>query len=386
MTRNDWISHLWRMVHPVLSASAAGQLHARLPLYRRPTPPGGGDRADCTHLEAVGRSLAGLAPWLDGVGGDADEVGRRDEARRLAQETLRVAFDPAHPDRVNVSEGQQPIVDAAFVAHAILRAPRSLADALEPQVRSNLALALASTRDRIPYHSNWLLFAAMIEACLYRLGQGWDAMRVDYALRSHRLWYVGDGTYGDGPSFAWDYYNSFVIQPMLIDILATVPEPAGSRGEWAALGAAEQSRFTRAAAVQERLIGPDGAFPPIGRSLTYRCGAFQLLAQAALQHRLPPELPPAQVRCALSAVIRRTLDAPGTWDAQGWLRPGLCGHQPGLMEQYISTGSLYLASTAFLPLGLPPEDPFWSGPALPWTQQRIWTGEDLPADHSLHDR
>ena len=34
-------------------------------------------------------------------------------------------------------------------------------------------------------------------------------------------WYKGDGVYGDGPPFHWDYYNSFVIQPMLLNILAT---------------------------------------------------------------------------------------------------------------------------------------------------------------------
>jgi hypothetical protein len=132
-------------------------------------------------------------------------------------------------------------------------------------------------------------------------------------------------------------------------------------------------------------ISPDGAYPPVGRSLTYRCGAFQLLAQAALQHRLPAEVQPAQVRCALGAVIRRTLEPAGTYDADGWLQPGLAGHQPGLMERYISTGSLYLASTAFLPLGLPAGDPFWSAPDLPWTQVRAWRGEDMPADHALHD-
>ena len=44
-------------------------------------------------------------------------------------------------------------------------------------------------------------------------------MRVDYALRQHEQWYKGDGAYGDGPAFHWDYYNSFVIHPMLLDVL-----------------------------------------------------------------------------------------------------------------------------------------------------------------------
>ena len=66
----------------------------------------------------------------------------------------------------------------------------------------------------------------------------------------------------------------------------------------------------------------------------------------------------------------------------GWLQIGLAGHQPALGEPYISTGSLYLCSAAWLPLGLPPDDPFWSHPPQPWTSQTIWSGKDIPADHS----
>jgi hypothetical protein len=31
-------------------------------------------------------------------------------------------------------------------------------------------------------------------------------------------------------------------------------------------------------------------------------------------------------------------------------------------------------------LGLPANDPFWSGPDLPWTQKKIWSGVDVKAD------
>jgi hypothetical protein len=86
-------------------------------------------------------------------------------------------------------------------------------------------------------------------------------------------------------------------------------------------------------------------------------------------------------------VIARTLDAPETFDAQGWLQIGLCGHQPGVGETYISTGSLYLCSVAFLPLGLPSDDPFWQAAATtappPITSQRAWSGQAFPIDHAL---
>jgi len=272
-------------------------------------------------------------------------------------------------------------VDAAFLAHAFLRAPHALFETLPAITRERLLAALRATRVITPGFSNWLLFSAMIETALLRFTGEADLTRIDYAVRQHRQWYKGDGVYGDGPDFHWDYYNSFVIQPMLLDVLTV---SAAHTDQWKEFTTPVQAHARRHAAVLERLVAPDGSFPPLGRSLAYRCGAFQHLAQMALRRELPEGLPPAQVRCALDAIIRRTLEAPGTFDEQGWLRIGLCGAQPDLGEPYISTGSLYLCTTAFLPLGLPAHDPFWSDADRPWTSARIWRGENLPADHALY--
>jgi hypothetical protein len=138
--------------------------------------------------------------------------------------------------------------------------------------------------------------------------------------------------------------------------------------------------------VQERLISPEGTFPVIGRSSAYRFGAFQLLADISLQHELPNELKPAAVRGALTAVIRRMIEAPETFDAQGWLQVGAVGHQPSIRENYISTGSLYLCLCGLVQLGLPANDPFWTAPTEPWTQKKIWSGADMPADHAYSDK
>jgi hypothetical protein len=144
-------------------------------------------------------------------------------------------------------------------------------------------------------------------------------------------------------------------------------------------------RARRYAEIQERLIAPDGTFPSLGRSTAYRFGAFHLLAQVSLMRELPEVIRPSQVRGALTAVIGRVTAAPGTFDGNGWLSIGFCGHQRSLGEPYISTGSLYLCSAALLPLGLPPGDPFWSAPPAAWTSQRLWSGESLPADHAIVD-
>jgi hypothetical protein len=220
----------------------------------------------------------------------------------------------------------------------------------------------------------------MVETALYVVGEpDWDPMRVDYALQQHMQWYLGDGFYGDGAEFHADYYNSFVIQPMLLDIIEVFWE---QHRDWKSLRAPIHARARRYAAVQERLISPEGTFPPLGRSLAYRFGAFQALAQIALRQELDESIMPAQVRCALTAVIKRSIEAPGTFDENGWLQIGFCGHQPELGETYISTGSLYLCSAVFLPLGLPADNPFWQGEA-DWTMKRVWSGGSISIDHAL---
>lgn len=376
--RKIWLDALERIARPVLTAGAAGELRAKMPVEAVAGTEA--DRARYTHLEAVGRLLCGMAPWLELRELTDDEERLRAEFAALARATLIHSVDPASPGLLNFSEGGQPIVDAAFLAQALLRAPRTLWAELDVATQRNVCAALAATRTRKPHFNNWLLFAAIIEAFLARAGVFWDRMRVDYALRQHMQWYLGDGVYGDGPAFHWDYYNSFVIQPMLIDVLTAVGDEDLA---WQAMVAPVLARAQRYAVIQERLISPEGTFPPIGRSLAYRFGAFQTLAQMALLDRLPVDLAPAQVRCALTAVIQRMIDAPGTFDAAGWLRIGFASHQPGLGERYISTGSLYLCAAGLLPLGLPPTHPFWRDPPQPWTAQRIWSGENLPCDHHL---
>jgi hypothetical protein len=374
--RDTWIAIMRRLADPVLTNLANGTLKARMPVEQA----AGTDRRSVTHLEALGRLVAGMAPWIE-LPSDTSAEGRlRADYAQLARRAIARAVDPASPDFLNFTRDRQPLVDAAFLAQGLLRAPKALRDGLDPVVTRHLVAALESTRTIAPPFNNWLLFSAMVEAGLKSLGATWDRARLDYALRQHEQWYKGDGAYGDGPEFHWDYYNSFVIHPMLVDVLDACK---GESPAWAEIAVRVEARAARYAAVQERLIVPDGIFPPIGRSIAYRCGAFHLLAQSALRRRLPDAVSPAQVRGALTAAIRRTLEAPETFDKDGWLQIGFCGHQPAIGETYISTGSLYLCSVALLPLGLPEADAFWSAPPQPWTSVKAWSGAPFPIDHAL---
>ena len=377
--RAQWLTVVHRVGQPVLEAASRQKLRASMPVEAAPGEEEA--RRQSTHLEAVARLLCGMAPWLEGTpGNDASEEALRDRYREWARLAIQYGTDPHSPDTLNFGTNPQSLVDAAFLALAVVRAPNELWAKLNEATQENLVQALIATRKVQPGFNNWLLFSAMIEAFFAKFGRPWDTMRVDYALRQHQEWYKGDGVYGDGPEFHWDYYNSFVIQPMMLNILDAVEK---TTGRWASLRGPETVRARRYAAIQERLISPEGTFPPIGRSLAYRFGAMQLLAEMALRHELPDGVHPAQVRCAMTAVMTRMIAAEGTFDSKGWLTIGFAGHQPSIGETYISTGSCYLCSVAWLPLGLPASDEFWSASAEPWTAKKAWNGVNIRNDHAI---
>src|SRR5579872_1093596 len=265
-----------KLAEPVLTNLARGTLKRNMPVEC--ARGNQADRRKYTHLEALGRLLAGIAPWFEV---ELEPGGERDAQQRfagLARDAIRSATDPRSPDYLNFSEGSQPLVDCGFLAQAVLRAPNELWTKLDAATQRNLVAALASSRTIVPGYNNWLLFTAMVETALATMGEKWDATRIDYAVRKCREWYVGDGMYSDGPQFHWDYYNSYVIQPMLLDTLRGI-EPHSRR--WSSFQPEALAHARRYAAIQERLIAPDGSYPAIGRSIAYRCGAFHLLAHVA---------------------------------------------------------------------------------------------------------
>jgi hypothetical protein len=372
-----------KVASPVLDAAAARRLRASMPVEvgsagdvetRRPYSP----------TEALARVLCGLAPWLEGPE-PAERTERRIRGRLAdqARDALASAVDTSSPDRFHL-DGTQPLVEMAFLAVAFMRAPRTLWLDFDPATRRGLVDALRSTRRIRPYANNWLLFAAAIEAFLHTVGEAdVDRMRVDHALRSFDGWYLGDGVYGDGPSLRVDHYNSFVIHPFLLHITDAVADLAT---DWSRQGVTVRARASRFAEIQERMISPEGTFPAVGRSLTYRCGALHALAHCALRRELPATLAPGRVRAALWAVVARQLGAGSTFDDDGWLRIGFVGHQPELAERYVSTGSLYLCTTVFAPLGLGADDPFWTERDERWTSVLAWGGQPVAADIDLERR
>ncbi|MBO5480897.1 MAG: DUF2264 domain-containing protein [Clostridia bacterium] len=370
--RKYWLETMLKIVSPVVKNLAVGSLREKIPAEFHQ------GEFDTISLEAFGRTVCGIAPWLELENLKGKERALQEKYRKLVRICIDMATNPNSPDFMNFSNGKQPLVDAAFLAHAVLRAPKQLYALLDKEVKENLIRALKVTREIEPYENNWVLFSSMIETALLSMGEEIDERRLTYGIEKFaKSWYIGDGVYADGERYHWDYYNSFVIQPMYIDVLRCLSLKDEKYKETLSEAIRRASRY---AGILERMIMPDGTYPIIGRSVTYRFGAFQLLSQAALQGFLPKNLSAGQARSALTAVIKKCLKPKETFDKNGWLTAGVYGKQPELTEFYINVGSLYLCSTIFLVLGLSPETPFWSEKKCDWTNKQIWSGKSVGRD------
>jgi hypothetical protein len=376
--RQYWVSLMTRMAMPVLTNMAAGTLKKNMPIEVSPSWDGR-DKA-VSYMEAFGRLIAGITPWLSLPDDTTKEGKTRAHLRQLVLQGLSRAADPNDPDYLLWNKEGQPLVDAAFLAHGLLRAPATFWIPLSTQTKQNIIREFKALRRVKPGQSNWLLFGAIIEAFLLSIDEQYEASRIDDAVTKINSWYVGDGWYGDGPVFHFDYYNGFVIQPMLVDVLAVMVEKGKADKK---VYDTAVKRMQRHGVCQERLISPEGTFPAFGRSITYRVGAFQPLAQLALMKQLPALISGAQVRSALTAVMKKIFEQRGVFSADGWLQLGFAGHQPGVSDSYTNTGSLYLTAVGFLALGLPANDEFWTAPAAAWTNKKAWGGEEFGKDKAI---
>ena len=374
--RKVWVDNAVKIIHPVLYNLSNNTLKKNIPFESR------GNRKAHSYLEAVGRTLCGIAPWLE-LGPDDTEEGKiRAKYIDMAVKGLSNAVNPSAPDYLDFDLPYQALVDAAFLAQGLLRAPTQLWGNFDEVTKQRMITELKRSRKIRPFESNWLLFASIVEAAILEFDGDYDHKRMTYGVNKFRdQWYEGDANYGDGPNFHMDYYNSFVINPMLTDVLRIMKK---HNVEGADFLKKQQQRASRYAAIQERMISPEGSYPCVGRSITYRFGAFHALAQACLLHWLPSNVAPAQVRCAMTTVIKRQMKSPFNFDNNGWLTVGYAGRQLNMSESYINTGSEYLCTFGLLQLGLPATDPFWSEPYTEWTNMKAWKGIEVPCDHALY--
>jgi hypothetical protein len=374
---------LQKMGEPVLANMAKGQLQKKFALEVSPTWDGRDKRV--AYMECFARLIAGMAPWL-ALPEDGSAEGRtRKRLQQLALQSYANSVNPKSPDCLLWDGHGQVLVDSAYYTNALMRAPKALWEPLDATTKKRIIAQVKSLRRIDPPYINWLLFAAMNEAWLLSIGEENDPMRMNVAIRKINEWYMGDGWIKDGESFHFDYYNSFVMFPMLVEILEVLVKHNGPfwNAKPADLLAQALKRMQRYAEHLERFISPQGTFPPIGRSLTYRTAAFQPLALLAWRKHLPASLPEGQVRAALQSVHQAIWTAPTNFTEDGYLTIGFVGHQPELGDWYSNNGSMYIASESFLALGLPETDTYWTAPAQDWTQKKAFAGARFPKDYPV---
>lgn len=383
--REYWCSLAWKMAQPVLENMSKGELQKNMQTEFSPSFDNRNKKV--LYMECFGRLMAGISPWLTLPDDNTAEGKQRKQLREWALASYKNAVDPKSPDYLCWGIGGQNLVDAAYIAESFLRAYDTLWMPLDNTTKQRYLKEFRKLRSIDPPYTNWLLFSSTIESFMAKAGGEYDQYRVNSTCRKMEEWYVGDGWYADGPQFAFDYYSSYVFHPMYLETLqAMIDAKANTRLDYQKYWNRELTRCQKYAIVLERLISPEGTFPVFGRSIPYRMAAMQPLALMAWYKKLPQDLSNGQVRAALTKVLHRMFDQQNNFNAGGYLTIGFCGHQPNVADWYTNNGSLYMTTLAFMPLGLPATDPFWTDAAQPWTQVKAWNGKDFPKDHIWRDK
>ena len=379
--RDFWIQTMLKIAHPVVQNLADSTLRINLPHDSIVDP--FGERVMFANLESFSRTFSGISPWLE-LGVDSTEEGKlRETYIQMTLSALENSINPLNPDYMNFGSGNQPLVDAAFLSLGFLRSPNQIWSQLDEIAQNRFISELKKTRRVKPKESNWLLFASMVEIFLLETTGKCDMQRLKYGVdRFYTDFYKGDGLYGDGDSFHLDYYNSYVIHPMMTSILLHLKKHDLSQSK---LLEKQIIRHSRYADLLERMISPEGTYPLIGRTITCRTGAMHALSHAALLDILPAHVRPGQIRSALTTVLKNQFSDSTNFDKQGWLQIGFNGNQPQLAESYVNVASLYHSTLIFLPLGLPKNHEFWTDPYMDWTGKKAWNGEEIRIDSPLKE-
>ncbi len=389
--RAYWCNLAYRMAAPVLKNMAEGTLQQNMKLELSPTWDGRNKKV--AYMECFGRLMAGIAPWLTLPDDDTPEGKQRKQLREWALKAYANAVDPESPDYLGWNSGGQTLVDAAYVVQSLYRGYSALWEPLDSLTKARYLKELKGLHRYDPPYTNWVLFVAMEECFPLYAGADYDAYRIHMGMNKVEEWYVGDGWYADGPSFAFDYYNSYVIQPMYLECLEMIKARhphdtwlCRAKGPMNGVGKRYETalkRMQKFGVILERFISPEGTFPVVGRSIPYRMAVMQPLAQLAWRKQLPKELTNGQVRAGLTAVMKRMFEGRGqsNFTEDGYLTIGFVGSHPNTADWYTNNGSLYMTSLAFMPLGLSADDPFWTDAPQKWTSKKAWEGDDFPKDH-----
>ena len=172
--REYWVHTMDRIARPVHHRTERRQAEGEHPgrKGRKPHCPAAGNSSHTWNR--VGRTIAGIAPWIELGPDDTPEGKLRAEYIDLVCKALENSVDPEADDYFDSHATRQILVNSAFLIQGLLAAPHHIWDNLDSLTQERLLAQWKSTRTMIPGKNNWYLFSAMVECGLKVFGGEWD--------------------------------------------------------------------------------------------------------------------------------------------------------------------------------------------------------------------
>ena len=92
--RAIWLHYLDKLAAPVLSNLAEDKLKEKMPLVLSVRIDNKESRTKAAYLEAFGRVMTGISPWLNTEGGSNEEIALRNKYRAWALKAFRAPTSP----------------------------------------------------------------------------------------------------------------------------------------------------------------------------------------------------------------------------------------------------------------------------------------------------
>lgn len=120
--RMYWVQLLDKIASPILSNMSKGELRKNMPMDYSPT--WDNRNKEVAYMEAIGRLIVGIAPFVSLPDDDTEEGRIRKKMRNQIHASLTHAVDPESPDYLYWGSPKvaQPLVDAAFSPGIVTRA------------------------------------------------------------------------------------------------------------------------------------------------------------------------------------------------------------------------------------------------------------------------
>jgi len=308
-------------------------------------------------MELICRLLVGLSFHLE-------------KNQELFEKTLKIIYN-IFDENNNLfikwnhnTNNRQPMVEMAYLVQTFLNCPKLWK---EIEIKDKILKTMEKISLIEPFENNWILFETIILLFLQKnniITEKIKNNQINLNLNKIESFYLGDGWYSDGKEFHFNYYNSFVIYPFLLQIHLELKHPELNK---------IISRMQQHAIFLEKFIHPDGTYCVFGRSPVYRLACFNCLTYLIFYNLLPKELSYYNLRISLTKIVKTLFEGNQNFK-NNYLTLGVIGSQIEIANNYSNTGSCYLTLIPFMVLALDNSHPFWSdNKIIKSFWERIWT-------------